>query len=362
MVDVQKHIIRGIKELLFSNDYVVLPGFGGFVARHHFASFSANKHVLLPPGKTISFNKQLRQNDGLLIHWLASEINISQEEAAASVNEFSEYCSQVLHARKRLNLESLGFFYLDTESNVCFEPAQGENFLPESFGLAPILLTLPEDKPQEKRKLEFVDKPADTIVSKSAKQSYRNWAKPFAYILLGGSILFFTLAALSKLNKINHSLFAGLSGSSAAFIYKPVTYPELKVENIDAELKPYVVNAESLSVVELNGKHFPVTVAAKKDKTKVAHKNQSFLKKSFPVTKSSGGKFQIVFGCFSQEGNAHRLVNKLNNQNIPAQISGINNKGMHIVSCSGFSAKEEALNYLQAVKESYPTAWIKTVD
>src|SRR6478609_428978 len=129
-----------MKEQLFSNNYLVLPGFGGFVLKSRASHFSASGGSLLPPSKTVSFNSQLKQNDGIMALWLQNKLNCTAKEALAHLAEFAEFCTGVLSAKRRLTLEGLGFFFIDFENNICFEPQQDANFLGESFGLAPISL------------------------------------------------------------------------------------------------------------------------------------------------------------------------------------------------------------------------------
>jgi hypothetical protein len=60
-MNVQNHIIKGIKELLYSNNYLVIPNFGGFVLKQSSSHFSNSTGILNPPSKIVSFNKQLKQ-------------------------------------------------------------------------------------------------------------------------------------------------------------------------------------------------------------------------------------------------------------------------------------------------------------
>src|SRR5437868_7519242 len=137
-MNVQQTIIKGIKEQLFRNDYLVLPNFGGFVLKSSPSRFSASGGLLIPPTKTVTFNVQLKQNDGILAIWLQNTLGCTSNEALAHLKDFSEFCSGILNAKRRLTLEGIGFFYLDFENNVCFEPQQDSNFLTRSFGLTPV--------------------------------------------------------------------------------------------------------------------------------------------------------------------------------------------------------------------------------
>ncbi|MBK8367638.1 MAG: hypothetical protein IPL10_09520 [Bacteroidetes bacterium] len=46
-----------IAELLFKHDCVIVPNFGGFVARNYNSNFSKGSNVLYPQSKHILFNK-----------------------------------------------------------------------------------------------------------------------------------------------------------------------------------------------------------------------------------------------------------------------------------------------------------------
>lgn len=86
MLEISKYI----KELLFIHDCVILPGFGGFLANYKPAKVDDNLNVIFPPTKAIGFNRNLLQNDGLLITRLAEAENLSYAEAEKSVQFFIE--------------------------------------------------------------------------------------------------------------------------------------------------------------------------------------------------------------------------------------------------------------------------------
>ena len=55
-----------IADLLMQHNCVIVPSFGGFVAGKTSATFDASKGIMVPPRKSLLFNKQLLNNDGLL--------------------------------------------------------------------------------------------------------------------------------------------------------------------------------------------------------------------------------------------------------------------------------------------------------
>ena len=70
-----------LKELLQLHDCVIFPNLGGFVAQYSPAKLELHKTVISPPSKQILFNKNLVNNDGLLVNAVAQNKNISYQES-----------------------------------------------------------------------------------------------------------------------------------------------------------------------------------------------------------------------------------------------------------------------------------------
>ena len=62
--------------------------FGGFVCSSISANLNKKTGILTPPSKSILFNSQLKDNDGLLINHIAQAENISQENAKLNLLKF----------------------------------------------------------------------------------------------------------------------------------------------------------------------------------------------------------------------------------------------------------------------------------
>lgn len=61
MIELDRHI----EILLLSNDCVIVPDFGGFMAHHVDARYDEADGTFLPPLRTLGFNPQLKMNDSL---------------------------------------------------------------------------------------------------------------------------------------------------------------------------------------------------------------------------------------------------------------------------------------------------------
>lgn len=344
---IQKTIIEGISELLYNNEFVVVPGFGGFVSRTERSHYSLNRSVIHPPSKKILFNVQLKQNDGILASWLKDKINCDFIQAGKHIEEFASYSKMLLDTKRRLEFETLGLFYLDLENNICFEPKTDINFLIDSFGLSSITLKeLPVEA--EQKVIETVDRVEKAEQKLPVKK--RNY-KRFAALAIGIPVL--TTALLLAVNQLqpNSQFFSNMFGKGNHNVYTPVTYSGNLKEISLTNVEPYVVDANGYASIDLFGtRSTVVNVSALYAVNTTSHSSKSNM--------SFGGRFQVVLGCFGVKSNASRLVKSLAKENIVAGISGVNAKGLHVVSCGGFNDKESATILLQNLKSKFPTAWI----
>ena len=127
-----------IKDLLFSYDCVIVPGFGGFVCNREPARIDQVSHVILPPGKRIVFNQNLKTNDGLLAGMLAQKASITYAEALHQIEILVNQLVEVLQEKKQYSIDTFGSFRLNAEANYVFLSDKQNNYLHASFGLEPI--------------------------------------------------------------------------------------------------------------------------------------------------------------------------------------------------------------------------------
>ncbi len=353
-MNVQQTIIKGIRELLFTHDYLVLPGFGGFVLKAGPAHFGNQGTLLMPASKTVSFNAQLRQNDGILAHWLQEKLGCSAAEALQHLHDFTGYCSGILTARRRLTVDRIGFFYLDFEGNTCFEPQADSNFLTESFGLGPVSvkeIEIPVNVTEPKREPVFVDRTmaGGNGPAQKTQRNYRRLVIPTLFSLLVFSLLLLFVST----NRFSGQLNASLFGKGENSAYQPINYTELSLPAPKHNLYSYVADANGIASLDL-GTDQPIAVNILEGTQNNAFKIHA----RGPVKQLRAG-FEIVLGCFTVRNNASRMVTKLADRNIPAEISGKNEKGMYVVSDGRFISREAAVDHLKQLKSDFPNAWIR---
>ena len=127
-----------IGELLLRHNCVILPGFGGFIAQRQPARIDYHSGTMHPPGKSILFNRQLINNDGLLVAEFGLRNGLGYEMAFNEVSIQIEHWNDRLRSGRRIELDKVGILYLDAERNLCFEQDRFFNLLLESFGLTKV--------------------------------------------------------------------------------------------------------------------------------------------------------------------------------------------------------------------------------
>jgi len=136
MTTVQNHI----KELLFEQDCVVIPDFGGFITNFDCAKINSTKKNISPPQKWLAFNALLKNDDGLLSNFIAKEENISIHQANSKIKTFVEEIKGYLRFDNSYSIEGLGSFSQNEEDKIQFQPKLNNNFYGESFGMENIFL------------------------------------------------------------------------------------------------------------------------------------------------------------------------------------------------------------------------------
>ncbi|MCF8424002.1 MAG: SPOR domain-containing protein [Bacteroidia bacterium] len=347
-----------IAELLFKHDCVILPEFGGFVTRNFSSNFSKGKTILYPPSKHVIFNKNLVHNDGLLISALMQKNNILIEDATKQIEDYKNYIQSLLSVKKRFELINIGLFYIDTEGFLRFEAKTDVNFLLDSFGFEPVIANEIDIEPIKQIVVkQFEDRKINIETVKEQKTSYAKIATLAVGLPITLAFLFF--AAYSKPMKpilessINPFYTPEKTYTPAAKkIKKAIFIEDIKKTELLADANGYATFKLSengnVLVASINDS---ISMA---DKTAIVKPLNTEKKHNLAFNK----KYQIVVGCFGIEENAHNLIKNLASKNINAGISGINNKGLHVVSCASFDSKEEANASLISIKNDLPSAWI----
>ena len=111
MLEVNKIII----ELLQTHDCVIFPNLGGFVAQYSPAKLNSINNTFTPPFKQILFNKNLTNNDGLLVNAIAQRHSISFQESNKKLSILLDKINNELDNSSKYLFEGIGMLFAEEQ-------------------------------------------------------------------------------------------------------------------------------------------------------------------------------------------------------------------------------------------------------
>lgn len=333
---VEKHI----SELLFEHDCVIVPDLGGFVANYAPAKIHPVQHTFTPPSKKIVFNKNLKNNDGLLANQIASTEKTTYPEALKYISYFVENIQAEFKKGAKVKIDEVGTLFLDVERNIQFEPGT-TNFLLDTFGMTGFQSpAIKRDTITKRLEKELKDRKA--IPQERKKINVKRIVALSVVIPVLAAMVWIPLKT-DLLKNINYS-------DLNPFASKEVVKPDLK-KDIPKTTTLLPVKKDTTIATLVDTTHTPVTASmvepVKADSTAVK-----------VGTINADLDFHLVAGCFMIEENAKNFVNTLQQQNLNASIIGKNNRGLYVVSCGDYATRRDALNNLEALRKVQPNAWL----
>ena len=338
------NIDQHIAHLLFDHNCVIVPEFGGFVAGYASAKVHVTQLLITPPGKMISFNKNLRQSDGLLANRITTAEGCSFSEAEQRIKAFVLQVLKDLDQKEQVVFNGIGMFFSDLEGNIQFEPDFSVNYLPESFGLGPVhVLPL-------KRNNKLIEPAASEPMFKDRfpeKESIakRKWpVRVASTIIVGATVLIVWMPLMthvvkqysySSLNPFEAHL--GLQKAATPVAASSATAAAPAIAKAPATLTDATPSAKS----ELN-KPAPSVNAVQRGVS----------------TSATAGRFHLVVGCFRQEENAHKCIADLQAKSFEAKIIGLNRQGLVMVAVGDYPNTTDAHNELSRLKSENFDAWV----
>lgn len=331
-------ITAHIRALIGEYDYVVIPGLGGFVANYQPAQRHPVTHQFQPPAKQLSFNKQLQQNDALLLHRLVETEALHQQAAKEAIENFAKDCQQKLQRQEVLRLDGIGKLFYDIEHTLQFVQTS-DNHLPASYGL-------PSYKATPIMRHQLVDTSPATNkevaphipLRKPLSMQWLPWAAAVSILV----VLFTVFFTVPTVKESTQQWF----GYDTALV-QPVSYAGMQIlplpDNRIADGFPITISLDDkaqhkmiLSPVHLET---PLSITA----------NHALPKGYF-----------IVVGSFTKESNAVNLNNQLTASGYDAHIfpttaEGFTRVGVFASGNSLVAANKLVLTYRNSLQ---PTAWI----
>lgn len=149
-------IIEAISDLLFVRDTVVVPGLGAFVKKPTSAKVNPVANYFSTPSCDVDFDANLREDNDLIVNYVAEESNISKEEAKKQLVMFVSECFSKLKQKKKVELEHIGILSYDWDNNLVFVQDKSVNYNADAFGLSDFSLEpVNQSKSKEEIKAEI---------------------------------------------------------------------------------------------------------------------------------------------------------------------------------------------------------------
>jgi cell division septation protein DedD len=331
---------RHIEILLLSNDCVIVPNFGGFMAHHVDARFDDKEHIFLPPQRTLGFNPQLILNDSLLAQSYIEAYDISYPEAIKRIDDEVREMKQHLENEGTYELYDLGVITLNEEGKYEFEPCEAGILTPELYGLNSF--EIDERKKQTVAPIvEIAEKPAENVEEAQESEVKADDNQNISNELFIDEDEDRTINI--KISRIRNLAVACIALLLFMFIPSPISNGKgssITKSKIDTGMlyrlmpKDMVNSHTNSSKIKLIKKAETPKAIAKKDTiakpkepffsvvlcSKVSLKNATAYvnklhKDGYSEAKvfSKGRHAKVIYGRYATENQAYNIVNKLNN-------------------------------------------------
>ena len=288
-----------ISELLLEHDCVTVPGLGSFLGNFKSAHYDLENEKFYPPSKQISFNSQIKANDGLLAKFISEKSRLNYDDSLKEIHQ--EVLKITLNLKKEsVLLKDIGELNLNKEENIVFNPLQTKNFLKDSFGLSPIFI---KELTQENslNKKEIVLKP-------KVRSKFYQTAAVWACLIFGASSIYYN---------VNNDL-----------LEQKLAYEQDLRQESFSKVQKAVFDLGSLPSLTIN-------------------------------VKRQASQFYVIAGAFRITKNAENLVSSLKMKGYDSRILPLNEKGLTPVAFEGFSQRKAAVTSLREIQaKENKNAWI----
>ena len=296
-----------ISELLIEHDCVTVPGLGSFLGNFKSAHYDLENEKFYPPSKQISFNSQIKANDGLLAKHMSEKSNNEYDLSLKEIHQ--EVIKITLSLKKQsVELKDIGELNLNKEGNIVFTPSLAKNFLKDSFGLSPIYIKeLSKEEGFNKKEISFKPK-----VRSIKKSKFYQSAAVWACLIFGASSIYYN---------INNDL-----------LEQKLAYEQNLRNESFSKVQKAVFDLGSLPSLTIN-------------------------------VNRKASQFYIIAGAFRVSKNAENLVATLKEKGYDSKVLPLNEKGLNPVAFEGFSNRVEAVKGLRSIqKKENKDAWLLDIN
>jgi len=372
-----------IRELLFSHDCVIIPGFGAFIGNYFPAQIDRSEGMFYPPSRKVTFNRHLTGNDGLLIGHISAHLQIGYGESRDIVSEWTDELRKRIMTGTPVTLEHLGSFSLNHERTIIFDPDLSVNYLLTSYGLSAYHRHPVSGFDVRKRVLEKQHEPA---VSPPSVRRLLTRAAVIIPVLVALALvpfndhLFKSRMEESTLNplaraELEYNREQIDAGAATVFTDSGVTGKEPAeglITREDSRTDKTVTRAPDAGLTiaaeepsagqpiaaETTGSQNPPAVDTSKPAAAPSETTAySSAKPERPAVVVHEYRYLLIIGSFQGEDNALTMVDKLRKIGFDPEVAS-EPDGFLRVSAESFGTLEEAVSSLEKMKRDFPGAWV----
>jgi hypothetical protein len=381
-----------IASLLRHHDCVIVPNFGGFIANYKSAVIDTTRNQIYPPTKSILFNANLTNNDGLLGNYVAKERVTGYPEALNFIQQQVLIWEEQIENGQRIEIEEIGFIYKEN-NRLVFEQSRDVNLLLSAYGLSSVNFvpfvqqeqvveenkiiqevpvkqvhtshqTAQQTTPvialnTEEKEAIAEKKESENHVTEHNEREESTWRPRLKYLAVAAAVPLFFYAywipmqtdfldtgkvQMADFNPLNRGVKKSYEPrlKSPSFDTEEVRQPSWKelTENVRENVTVYNYQFDDQTFI-------PV---------KLIRENQPA---NLPLTDalSTQAPFQLIRGCFSVKENAESLVGTLQSEGVNASILDYH-KGLYRVTAGGFTSYDSANQELSHLKQEGISAWV----
>lgn len=318
-----------IKELITTNECIILPNFGGLETWYTPAKFDPVNKRMLPPSKRIVFKPEYTKGGEVLENYICTKLGVKQSKAKTLVANYVSEISNRLESQKKVELSELGTFITDINGQVTFEAYEEVNYLVDSFGLEPLAIK------------EVTSEPSPQHADNKPKIHLRPRANTLVFVITGIGLISL-LVALTVFISSRFDLYLFNIGDTSIENDKIVLGGTYELDETRKELATQI-DATTLTKTALQ---------YIEDETNINGHNDS--------VKTPSTYYIIIVGSYKTYSNAKNAKLRMINDGFDAEI--IEASGLYRTSIGRFTDINYAKSELNRIKNQLNrSVWLLSV-
>ena len=312
-----KNLAQYIEELIIQHECVIVPGLGGFVTYRDKASIRNNQ--LYAPTQRVRFNQLLTYHDGLLTEAYMRDRQISYAAALEAIETDIKLITTSLNSGNTFILGRIGALSLSADNMIILKNEDCK-FLPENIGLPIVNL-----------KRLASESNNDNIISINIPRASSNIIRYAAMLVV---VFVFSLLIPTPVTDATHE---------ASFYRVQSTDYKLQITN----------SIDTVATINTINSTDSINSIASID-------TASTINSSHLTSNSSLKKYHLIIASLTSQAEAEEYIAHHSHFD-RNQLLIIESKGKFRISAAGFNKYKDALQYMDSVRNSVPSAqkaWI----